>query len=246
MEKTKEAVSKICDLKEKFMSAACEEMGKGVQNVNTHEMGEVIDMIKDLAEAEEKCWKAMYYKQIVEAMEEASEEEELMAKMGMFSQNDRMGFDNWRYASGRFAPKGHGHRSGYRPSEDLDDPWMMAEGFGDMDRKGYNGGRSGGSSSGSSNNSMSSSGQNGRSSGPNNDRMGYSGPYRGERYERWHQARMGYHSTKDASEKQHMDASARDYVVDVAESMKEIWRDADPGLRKEIKSKLVALTGEMN
>lgn len=239
MEKTKEAVSKICNMKETLMCAAHEEMAKGVQNVNTHEMGEVVAMIKDLAEAEEKCWKALYYKQIVEAMKDASEEEELMAKMGMFSQNDRMGFDNWRYASGRFAPKGHGHRSGYRPGEEIDDPWMMAEGFGDMGRKGYDGERSTGSS-----NTMR-SGQN-RSYDGHNDRMGYTGPYRGDRYERWHQARMGYHSTKDATEKQHMDASARDYVVDVAESMREIWKDADPALRKEIKNKLVALTGEMN
>lgn len=33
-------------------------------------MGEVVDMIKDLAEAEEKCWKACYYKEIVCAMDD--------------------------------------------------------------------------------------------------------------------------------------------------------------------------------
>lgn len=235
MEKTKQKVSELCELKDKLMCCVRDEFSKGIQQVNTHEMGQVVDMIKDLAEAEEKCWKAKYYESIVEAMEDEKDYEEMMAKMGQGGEG-RMGYDNWRYSSGRFAPTGHGHRSGYRPGETVDDPWMMAEGFG-RQNMGYSGsnGRGG---SGDGRGSQSGMGGNGR--------MGYSGTERGHRYDKYVQARMGYHESKDATHKEHMDASARDYVMDIADSVEEIWRDADPAMRKEIKNKFVALTGKMN
>ena len=67
------------------------EIEKGIENVNTEEMGEVIDMIKDLSEAE-------YYATITKAMNEAAEANIM---------------DRYRYADGRFAPKGKGKRRGY-------------------------------------------------------------------------------------------------------------------------------------
>lgn len=215
MEEAKKYSEELCELKDKLVCAAKGELERGIQNVNTHEMGEVIDMIKDLAEAEEKCWKACYYKHIVHAMEEESEED------------GRMGYDNWRYSSGRYAPKGHGHRSGYRPGEDIE-PWMMAEGFGE-NRGDY-----------SKEHRMYD-----RPEGSDH-RMGYSGSQRGDRYDRYTKARMGYHQSKDAINKERMDSSAREYVVDIAESLKEVWNDADPAMRKEIKNKMMALTNEMN
>ena len=82
------------------------------------EAGKVIDMIKDLAEAEEKGWKACYYKTIID-------------DMYSYDQNDRMGYDNWRYSSGRFAPKGKGHYSGFTaPYVSMPEPIMT-------DRMGY-------------------------------------------------------------------------------------------------------------
>lgn len=235
MDDTKKSFETIYDLKEDLTHAALEAMAKGIQNVNTHEMGEVVDMIKDLAEAEEKCWKACYYKSIVNAMHE--EEEETRRSGG------RMGFDNWRYSSGRFAPTGHGHRSGYTPGDDDYEEMMMAEGWMD-DRSGYNSGSRVGSSNSGSQNGSSSNGRGG--SMGSNGRMGYPGHPRGDHYERYHQARMGYHESKDATSRQHMDAAARDYVVDMAEVVKEIWKDADPAMRKELKNKVVALSGELN
>lgn len=237
MEELKAKIGRICNLKDQFLTVAESEMAKGAECVNTHEMGEVVDMIKDLCEAEEKLYKACYYKSIVEAMDEEEEKQELMMKMGMGGEG-RMGYDNWRYDSGRFAPKGHGHRSGYRPGEEVDETWMMAEGFGDnpWETMGYNSGRSGGGSMGRG--SQSGMGSNGR--------MGYTGSDRGHKYDRYRQARMGYHESKDATHKEHMDASAREYVVDIAESVKEMWKEADPAMKKEIKNKFVALTSEMN
>lgn len=55
-----------------LIECAKDQLSRGVENVNTHEMGQVIDMIKDLAEAEKACWEACYYKSVVDAMDEES------------------------------------------------------------------------------------------------------------------------------------------------------------------------------
>lgn len=95
MEKLKE----LNELKHDLIEAAKAEMAKGIENVPTEEMGEVVDMIKDLASAEKDCMEAAYYETVTDAMTDGDE---------------RMGYDRWRYASGRFAPKGRG-TYGYMP-----------------------------------------------------------------------------------------------------------------------------------
>ena len=50
--------NQICnleELKEALISCVSTEISKGLENVNTHELGEVIDMIKDISEAEYYC-----------------------------------------------------------------------------------------------------------------------------------------------------------------------------------------------
>lgn len=79
---------------EKLEDAAKCEFDKGIQCVNTKEMGEVIDMIKD-------CAMTLYYYSVYEAMQEEEEE------------HDRMYYNRNRYANGRFAPKGRGMRRGF-------------------------------------------------------------------------------------------------------------------------------------
>lgn len=83
------------------------EVGKGQQYFDVEACGEVVDMINDLAETEEKCAKAEYYASIVDDMKQWDE--------SSVKGERRYGYDNWRYASGQFAPTGHGHRSGYTP-----------------------------------------------------------------------------------------------------------------------------------
>lgn len=113
--------------------ALCE-LDKGVENVNTEEMGEAVDMIKDLCEAE---YKAV----IVKSMKKADEEEEEYDKELLKVLKDEYGeeggrryYDEYRYANGRFAPKGKGtYRRGYE-----EPPYMHmypeAEHMRDMDR----------------------------------------------------------------------------------------------------------------
>ena len=78
---------------EKLSECAKEEFEKGIECVDTDEMGKVTDMLKDLAEA-------MYYRTLTNSMEESGTEEVL----DMFDRyGDRRFYDHYRYANGRFA-----------------------------------------------------------------------------------------------------------------------------------------------
>lgn len=117
---------------------ACEEASKSVESIDTLELEKVVDMVKDLAEAE-------YYAHISKAMQEAEEEEEAEEKYMLKSLKEEYGeedgrryYDVWRYKSGRFAPKGRGTRRGYEPVYNMT-PEMYekypAEYYRDMDRQ---------------------------------------------------------------------------------------------------------------
>lgn len=115
--------------------ALCE-FDKGIENIDTCEMGQVVDMIKDLNEAE---YKAV----IVKSMKEADEEEKeydkellrtLKAEYG--EEGGRRYYDAYRYANGRFAPKGRGTRRGYEepPYYHMYPEYDERERMRDMDR----------------------------------------------------------------------------------------------------------------
>lgn len=97
-------IMRMHDMIEKLSECAKCEIDKGIENIDPCEMGQVTDMMKDLAEA-------MYYRTLMKAMEESSADE----TMEMFDRFDdgRRFYDNYRYANGRFAPKGRGTRRGY-------------------------------------------------------------------------------------------------------------------------------------
>lgn len=109
-------------------------------HVGKYPISEVIDMINDLSEAE-------YHGKITHAMDEETKEEEEEEKYILRKMKDEYGeddgkryYDEWRYASGRFAPKGRGMRKGYRvPVHYLMAPeseWMSPDEYKrDMDRK---------------------------------------------------------------------------------------------------------------
>lgn len=89
------------------------EIENGLEAVDTCEMGQVIDMIKDLNEAE-------YRAVIVKSMKKADEEEEELEKELLRVLREEYGedggrryYDRYRYENGRFAPKGRGTRRGY-------------------------------------------------------------------------------------------------------------------------------------
>lgn len=198
--------------------AECE-LDKGKECVCTAEMGQVIDMIKDLSEAEKDCYEAKYNKQIYDAMKDAE---------------NRSGYDHWRYSSGRFAPTGHGHRSGYIPYVD---PSMMA-GIPEEYRMGYDEDRIS------------------HMSEEEKQKMGYGGKYsdrsrgmpRGGRMGWWDEYmdnKRHFTETHSSEDKMKMDESAKRHMEESMGTMKEIWKDADPNLRKKMREDLTKLVNEM-
>lgn len=127
-------IERIHKMVECLTEKTLSELDKGIENVNTEEMSEAVDMIKDLCEAE---YKAV----IVKSMKKADEEEEEYNKELLRALKDEYGeesgrrfYDHYRYANGRFAPKGKGtYRRGYE-----EPPYMHmypeAEHMRDMDR----------------------------------------------------------------------------------------------------------------
>lgn len=100
------------------------EAGVGAGNVNLEDAGKIVDMVKDLACAEKD---ALIAKEMRKAHEEDESEEKYFLKMLKEEKQDeykkmkeeygedegeRRFYDNYRYANGRFAPKGMGS---YRP-----------------------------------------------------------------------------------------------------------------------------------
>ena len=130
-------------IEEKLAEAIKCEFEKGIDKVNTSEMGKATDMLKDAAEAE-------YYARIAKAMEEAEKEDEESQKYMLKQLKEEYGeddgrryYDNYRYMmTGRFAPKGRGTympRRGYEtPIEYHMTPEMYREHdpeyYRDMDR----------------------------------------------------------------------------------------------------------------
>lgn len=202
----KEMVEKICELKKdllEFLNETVDE--RGLHCMDTEETGEVVDMIKDLADAEEKCWKAEYYKKIVEAMDDAEKEEELMMKLGTHY-DDKMGYTPRRSAStGRYMPSStHSSRQGYSPM-DLDNDnvdWDGSYGRNRMD------------------------------------------PY-GSHFNEWRDAKRSYTSTKSAEDKRRMDEHANEHVMASISSLREVFREADPEMRRQVKQDLSSLVNEM-
>ena len=147
---------------------------------------------------------------IVEAMDECEQEEKYLG---------RMGYDRYRYANGRFAPKGKGSRMGYKPYLYMeDDDWMdeylnNPEFERNMYRMGYHPDRS----------DM-------RMDGMNHKQSRY-----GETYDRYSENRRHYRDSKDAESKRK-----------IIRNMKEMWDDADASIRQQMKTDLTRLIQQMN
>lgn len=163
----------------------------------------------------------------------------------------RMGYRG-RAANGRFVHRsGRGRSAGYTPYLH-----MMENGMDDYDmydempypmtgyRMGYTDGNRGGNMGNSS-----SYGSYSGNYGGGNSRSGYEGmrqPSRyGESYDRYSDRRRHYHETKDADSKKQMDDSMKEYMSDVSENLREMWKDADPTLRQTMKADLTKMVQQL-
>ena len=103
-------VKRMHDMIEKISECAKCEFDKGIECIDTQEMGEVVDMMKDLSEA-------MYYRTLTNAMNDFDPYE----TMEMFERygDGRRHYDNYRYkTTGEYALKGKGTYVGRRGYEE--------------------------------------------------------------------------------------------------------------------------------
>lgn len=181
-------IKRIHEMKECLTSWALAEIQKGKECICTEEMGEVIDMIKDLADAEKNCYEAKMFKTEIE------EHDNPMEQLKKW-------YTPMRNSMGRFTS--HGRRN-YEETDPI---------FNAKDPKIYN---------------------------MNDDHSEY-----GHHYDKYTEARRYYASTKSPEYKKEMDKHAYDHMEGVIDTMEDIWHDADPEMRKQMKTKLQKLVSEM-
>lgn len=195
MDKMETKLSDICEMKDVLVKWLKHQIDMGAEAVDADEAGKVVDMIKDLADAEKSIREACYYKTVTAAMEDATEE-------GSYGYNGR------RYSSsGRYAPAGRGHISGYMPMD-----------------------------------------------GYENNRMGYveskmmdevSDRRYGKAYNDYKTARKHYTQTNSTEDRKDMEMHADEHLRDSISTIREMWRDAEPAMKKKIKTDLSGLINEM-
>lgn len=217
-------IEELKKMKERFMCALCQQMDAGLENLDTKEAGDVVDMIKDLAEAEAKCMEAKYYQSVICAMEEAGEngmdpEDMEMMWQGMAMDNMRRGYNpnrssrTGRYTSNRGGQNGNSMRSSgngnssrgypYYPDNEPHTPEYDDHNDGPMERF-------------------------------------------GRPYNEYRKFRRNYTETKSREDKMEMDRHAKEHIDDAVSTMQDIWNSSDPELKKKMKQDLTNLLSKMN
>lgn len=237
----------------------------GIDNIDCEgvkELGEWIDIAKDLTEYDKNM-------RTIKAMDEAKEDDEAEMRMMKMMQEcepeemdfrGRMGYDRYRYANGRFAPKGRGRRMGYplhmMPMPYWDDDDYMAEymehGSDFMDspnmRPGYSGGRGGNSGRGNygGNRGGNSNNSDGRS-GYGDGGYGYSrggeseGSRYGRSYDNYRSNRRHYTETQDPEAQRKMKDSIGEVFDDMEMITVDIVKDLTPEEKQKYKQKLATM-----
>lgn len=245
---------------EKLSEVAKCELDKGIEKIDTKEMGEVAEIIKELSEAE-------YYAKISKAMDEAEYGEDY-DYMGAYDEHERRGYRGQPRSktSGRFMSRRDGRRNYEEPMYYSMTPEMYhmypSEYYRDMDREDmgrmyYSGGPS--SSNSSSMGGQSSSGMNGASGnrGYTDSRQSDGGNYssrmqRDGREGRSGDARRGYMETKEmhkgnsAEDKQHKMKELENYMKELSTDVTEMIEGASSEEKNMLKNKLQVLMQKIN
>lgn len=99
-------LSEICQIEKEMTNALKTVTSHGIfsREVDKEELGDLVDMIKDLAETKRNCWEAHYYELVCEAMIN-------------WEDGESMGYNHNHLSNGRFASSGRGHYvSGFMPN----------------------------------------------------------------------------------------------------------------------------------
>lgn len=182
----------ICSIKDELISML---RSSDLKAVDTQEAGEIVDMIKDLAETD-------YYCTVTEAMKRADQDE-----------YDRYGYNPSRSSStGRYMS-----RPGYRPMVDQE-PYVREYLENPNTRVNWNA-------------------------------MGYTpsdtNRY-GAHYDNYRMERRYYTQSHDDEAKKRMNEHANKHLIETIGTLREIWDDADPEMKRRMKNDLQNLMSEMN
>ena len=210
----------------------------GFDNITSQEW----DDLKDCMEIVKCAVCADKDYRIVEAMDEAEQEEKFMGRMGY----------RGRAANGRFVHRsGRGRSAGYTPYLH-----MMEDGMDDYDMydempypmTGYRMGYTDGNRGGNMGNSSSSGSYSGNYGGWNS-RSGYEGmrkPSRyGESYDRYKDSRRHYTENPTPEYQQKMKENADDVFDDIEELAKKMYSEADANDKAKFKQKMTQLVQNM-
>lgn len=225
--KIDEEIKPLKELCEKMTDIVKMEVAKGVEKVDTKELGEAVDMINDLANAKAKTVEACYYKYILGAMESAEEEPEEMR--GYRSQPRSK-------TSGRYMSYGDGRRNYVPEMYDRDMPMMM--GYSNSSNgMSTNSGNMSGNSAMSYNDGYSKGYEDGMSQGRQQN------AYSMSRYDR---SRRGYMDAKNSkgnsdSEKQMKAKELDKFMNELTEDMKELVVNMSPEEKTVWKHKIQKL-----
>lgn len=216
-------IKRIHEMLECLTEVSKNQLDKGASSVNTDEMGKVVDMIKDLSEAE-------YYSRIAKSMEEYEEDEKEAEKFRLHLFEEKYGesdgrrfYDHYRYANGRFAPKGSGtYRRNYSPY--LNSGYMPE--WDDMDQM--------------------------RDIDRHNGRMYYTDSFAHERNEsRYDKARRMYTESKEVhkantqTDKEQKMKDLENYFKEISEDLTEAISDATAEEKAMVRTKLTGLAGRI-
>lgn len=204
----KMVIEEIASMEKQLVSCTKSELAKGVESVDTAEMAQAADMIKDLSKALKNHAEAKYYCAVTKAMEEYDEDE--------WDESERMGYTGGRMSRSRSSRTGRftSNRGGSRGRSQSG---SMRMGFTDTDDYWED---------------------------PRYAEM--EDPRYGKAYNKFRMARKHYHDTKSMTDKEEMSESAKEHMTDTVMTIKEMWKEADPELRKDMKMHLDNLMKEMN
>ena len=215
-------IKRIHEMIETLTEVAKCEFDKGIENIDTKEMGEVADMIKDLSEA-------MYYRTITVAMED-SEYGVDYDYMGAYDEHSRKGYRGQpKDSKGRYMSR-RSYESRIMPEMDYDKMERMRDLDRETKNKMYYTDSYSRNNTGSMNNSSSQS----------NGMEGRSG-----------MARRGYiesketHKDNSSESKQAKMKELENYMKSMAEDLTEAIEGASPEERAMAKNKLSVLVQKM-
>ena len=212
----KMTLEKICGLLDIMTDGLKSATNQGLNNLDIHEAGQVADIIKDLSEAK---------KNLTDAEKNEWESCYYASIVKAMKDADERGDEEDRYG---YIPR-EASRMGKRGMQrDRIKRWVRdPDTFEDemYERAGYTPGRK-----------MS---RDDRSSDNSSDER-YGKPYR-----EYIDSRRHYSESKSQADKDMMEMYANEHLMDVMGSVREIYKTADPDMRKRMKSDLTKLVGEM-